>query len=387
MPKTYFNCVLCGDLKFEAYPRWIDDSRICDECAEDCVVPRFHDALKHEHNYPPKWGNVVMDVWTFWDLFDGKFLDAWREKLREYAEPVKSRLYCEHRSGADGVVCGAFLGTKGSGAICCLRCRGCTCRRCGTGTSDIGSANNHRCHEMLKEDPFENLSKGQDYQQCPGCKKEIVLSEGCNHMICISPCDTHFCFFCGQKVAARRSGHWQKGKCPRFGVAGRRLIWDNDGEHSVADSEEYEFDAEIRAQDLAELDVIEDLIETFDQAAEAEDFEDNRARFTRTPWSTRRESRASFFRYISLNLAIVLQAKQSAFDLTDAADILQEFNNRDRGIVRRLRLYMSETHPQAGGPTELSDLRDQLNAYAAYAIETRRDLAHIVEQEAGRAAR
>ena len=71
MPKSDFECVICGDGKFEALPRWVDDdSRICDECAEECVAPRFHKALEHEHHYPVMFGKIVLDIWTFWDLFD-----------------------------------------------------------------------------------------------------------------------------------------------------------------------------------------------------------------------------------------------------------------------------------------------------------------------------
>lgn len=386
MPETNFECVLCGEDKFEALPRWVGDSRVCDGCAEDYVAPRFHDALEHEHQYPPMWGNVEMDLWTFWDLFDDKFKDAWRKKVREYTTPVKSRLYCEHRSSINGGVCGAYLGTKGSGSVCCSLCHCYTCRRCEAGSSDISSAKAHCCHEVLKENPFEKLSKGRDYQQCPSCKKEIFQAAGCNHMVCIPPCETHFCFFCGEQVAARRSGHWQNGNCPRFGVTGKTMIWDNDGEHSVADSEELESEDEVPVRDFAELINVEHLIHVFDQAAEAEEFEDNRALRTRMPPSwVRRESRAEFFRYISLNLTIVLRVMNVAFDLDDADTILEEFSSRDRRIIRQLRLYQSQTEPVVGGPTELSDLTDELDGYIHYAMQTVQDLIHIVQQEAGRA--
>jgi hypothetical protein len=392
MPNTYFECALCGDDKFEALPRWVDDDcRICDECAEDCVAPRFHNALQHEHHYPPTWGNVVLDLWTFWDLFDGIFLDAWRKKMQEYSAPVKSRLYCEHRSRVGKTVCGAYLGTKGPGSVCCSLCRGLTCKKCEARTSDVISAATHRCREVSKEDPFEKLTKGRDYQQCPGCKKEIIQAEGCNHMVCIASCGTHFCFVCGQQVVARRSGHWQK-DCPRFGVAGKTLIWDNEGEHSVADSDEFDPDFDDDAGDLA-LDLVDQadidhLIERFDQAHEAEQLEDTRNR-TMMARMIRRKSRADFLMYISFNLALVNQVRQFRFQLDDAADVLEEFGNRHQHIIRKLRFYQSETEPPVwvgSHVIDLADLEVELDSYMFYAGQTIEDLLHIVQFVNERAA-
>jgi hypothetical protein len=315
--------------------------------------------------------------------------------MQEYSVPVKSRLYCEHRSRVGRSVCGAYLGTKGPGSVCCSLCRGLTCKKCEARTSDVISAATHRCREVSKEDPFEKLTKGQDYQQCPGCKKEIFQAEGCNHMICLAPCGTHFCFFCGQQVVARRSGHWQK-DCPRFGVVGKTLIWDNEGEHSEADSEEFESDGDFEpdddtgnlALDLADQIDIDLLIELFDQAHEAEQLEDTRGRTMRAPM-IRRESRASFFMYLSVNLALVNQFRQARLDLDDVADILDEFNNRHRHIINKLRLYQSGTEPGVwvgSRVIDLADLENELNSYILYASETIGDLQRILQQAIERTA-
>jgi hypothetical protein len=389
MPKTDFECIVCGEDKSEALPRWVGDdgSRICDECAEECVAPRFHDALQHEHHYPPMFGNVVLDLWTYWDLFDGDFLTAWGKKMQEYNVPVKARVYCEQRGGVDGDVCGAYLGTQGPGFVCCSICRCSTCRKCGESSSDVGSEKTHHCQKVSKEDPFEKLIKGRDYQQCPGCKKEIFQAEGCNHMVCLPPCTTHFCFFCGEEVIARRSGHWQKGHCPRFGVEGKNLIWDNEGEHSDADSEEDESDVEIfgLAPNVAERIEVDRLIGIFDHASEAEQLEDTRdARRSRILWR-RRESRADFFSYISFNLALVNQVRQHGFRLDEAADILEEFSNRHHRIIRQLIMYQESdarrllpVGPRGRGLTELEDIEDELASYMFYARETIGGLQHIV---------
>jgi hypothetical protein len=396
MPKSDFECVICGDGKFEALPRWVDDdSRICDECAEECVAPRFHKALEHEHHYPVMFGKIVLDIWTFWDLFDGDFLTAWAKKLQEYDVPVKSRMYCEQRGGVDGDVCGAYLGTRGFGSVCCSVCHCSTCRKCGASSS----TKTHHCQEVMKEDPFEKMSKGQDYQQCPGCKKEIFQGEGCNHMVCHPPCSTHFCFICGKQVIARRSGHWQKGGCARFGVKGKTLLWDNYGEHSDAGSEDegdLEFDtgdfdtndeADAPAPDFDQRIELERLIEIFDHVRDAEELDDTRARYRATMTPTpRRESRADFYSYISVNLALVNEVGQVGFDLDDAADILREFRNRHRHIIHELHRFQVEPGYTGHRVTNLADLEDELASYRFYAGDTMGNLQQIVRQETGRAA-
>jgi hypothetical protein len=401
MTKTDFECVVCGVDKSEALPRWVGDdgSRICDECAEECVAPQFYDALQHEHHYPPMFGHVVLDLWTYWDLFDRDFLTAWGKKMQEYNVPVKSRVYCEQRGGVDGDVCGAYLGTKGPGFVCCSLCHCSTCKKCGASSGDVGSAKTHHCQAVLKEDPFEKLIKGRDYQQCPGCKKEIVQGEGCNHMVCLPPCTTHFCFFCGEQVIARRSGHWQKGHCPRFGVEGKNLIWDNEGEHSDADSEEDESDEFQEAEtaddeedrpvpDFPQRIQIQRLIGIFDHARDAEQHEDTRHRTMIAPM-IRRESRANFFSYMSHNLALADQVRLDRFPSEDAANILREFRDRHQHIIRQLQRYRSDPRGDwvGSGVTDLADLEDELDSYKFYVGETIGDLRHTVQQETERTAR
>jgi len=400
MTKTDFECVVCGEDKSEALPRWVGDdgSRICDDCAEECVAPQFHDALQHEHHYPPMFGNVVLDLWTYWDLFDGDFLTAWSKKMEEYNVPSKSRVYCEQRGGVDGDVCGAFLGTKGPGYVCCSQCHCSTCKKCGASSRDIGGAKTHHCQEVLKEDPLGNLWKGRDYQQCPGCKKDIVQGEGCNHMVCIPPCATHFCFICGELVVARRSGHWQKRGCARFGVEGKNLIWDNDGEHSEAGSEEDETDEfqefesaddedEPPDPDFEQRIELERLIGIFDHARDAEQHEDTRTRTMIAPM-IRRESRAAFYSYISFNLTLANQVRQVRVHLDDIANILIEFRNRHQHIIRELHRYRSDPMGDWAGSrvTDLADLEDELESYKFYAGDTIGALQYIVQQETERAA-
>lgn len=383
MPRKFFECALCCEDKFEALPRWVGDSRICDSCAEEAIKPLFHGALGHEHKYPPMWGREKLDVWTFWDLFDEHFREAWPIKEKEYATPAKTRLYCEHRDKVSGIVCGEFLGKRGLGLALCSKCQCHTCRACKMSVGNAASPERHTCKWAIESNPFEKLQRGFDYQNCPGCQKEIFPAEGCNHMTCRPPCSAHFCFVCGQAVEARRSGHWQQGGCPRFGVAGPRIIFDNPDEHSEAgtdESDNSEEDGDIglveRMRDVAR---IGQLVDIFDNAADAERLESNRTRYTRGVASPNSEARFRFFGYVSTNLAIVLQVMRTRFDVEDVSDLLREFSERHQRINHQYPLLRDNAEAQVGTVTQLSDLSNEFDSYFVFALETMADLMVIAD--------
>lgn len=382
MPRTRFECTLCLEDKFEAYPRRIGDSRICDACANEAVKPQFHNALEHEYQYPPMWGKEKLDLWTFCDLFDDEFRKTWQKKEKEYAMPVKERLYCEHRDIITGVICGEFLGKNGVGLTLCLRCKCSTCRACGVAEGNCAGSGHHDCKKSAEVNPFEKLLKGRHYQQCPDCEKEFVQGDGCNHMTCRPPCSAHFCFICGERVAARRSGHWQKGGCPRFGVSGNRRIWDNLDEHSEAGTDESDNNegGEVGLiEHLRDVVNIERLVEIFDNAADAERVESNRMRSIRGVPSLSSEYRIRFFGYVSTNLAIVLQVMRSRFDIDHVPSLLAEFNERHRRINDVYRFSQENAELQVGTVTQLSDLSDEFDAYFVFALEVIADLSIIAQ--------
>lgn len=207
-------------------------------------------------------------------------------------------------------------------------------------------------------------------------------------MTCLPPCGAHFCFICGKKVAARRSGHWQKGGCPRFGVAGPRLIWDRPDEHSeggtdASDEEDQEDEDDEDDDETGRLDLIQDLmridrlIDVFDNAADAERVESNRMRIIRGVASPNSESRIRFFGYISTNFSIVHQVMQTRFDVEHVPGLLAEFNERHRRISTEYPVIRDSAEAQVGTVTQLSDLSDEFDAYFVFALETITDLEGI----------
>lgn len=240
----------------------------------------------------------------------------------------------------------------------------------------------HACKELAKDKPCQKLEKGRDYQQCPGCKQDIFQADGCNHMACRPPCSTHFCFACGRKVAAHRSGHWQEGGCPRFGLN----IWDSPGDHSDDDSDASDGDDEDGlAEHLLDLARLERMIEIFDHAADAERVESNRVRLTRGVTPNSNEDRFRFFGFVSRNLAMVLEVMRSQFDVDRVHDVLAEFKQRHERIEREYHLNRGMSASQAGTVTQLSDLSDEFDAYFVFALEMMTDLTMIADELRARA--
>ena len=385
MPYALFECVLCCEDKVEELPRWIGDSqsaRICDECARDCVAPRFHAALQHEHQYPPMWGKEKLDIWTFWDLFDDGFRKAWREKEKEYAMPVKQRLYCEHRDPGSGNVCGEFLGQKGLGLVRCSSCLCHSCKNCGISDEDATRLKHHVCKKAAAGDSFAKFQKGRHYQKCPGCEKEIFPAEGCNHMTCRPPCSTHFCFICGNRVAAQKSGHWQRGGCPRFGVSGPRRIWDEPGEHSEDEDDgsddDDDDDDDDDERELLELERdVSRVMQLEDTFADALRFEGGRLMFTPAVATVDSDRRIAFYSDMSANLYIVRRMVQSSFDVDRIPQQLREFNARHERIRSTYELNRNNPDWLAGHGRHLSDLDDDFDAYFVFALETIADMSGI----------
>jgi len=327
------------------------------------------------------WGKEKLDVWVFWDLFDDEFRAAWRKKVQEYDTPVKKRLYCEHRNGASGIVCGEFLGQKGSGLIICSSCRRFTCRDCGISNDSTPIMLQHACKDTAKVDAFEKLRKGLHFQQCPDCEKKICQGEGCNHMICRPPCGAHFCFVCGKRLAPHQSGHWQPGGCPRFGVSGPRRIWDDPDEHSEDESGGSDDDGgEMELlQHLRDVRSVQLLIDMF---GHAERVEGERMETARGARSISSAHRVLFYGQVLANLDVVLEMMHNRFD-ADPANQLREFNERHESIRNEYQSDRSNAGSQTDTAIQLSDLSDEFDAYFVFALEAITDLGVIAAAQRG----
>jgi hypothetical protein len=139
-------------------------------------------------------------------------------KKREWETPVPLRLYCTSCPTA------MFIGSLSVDITNhthmfgnCGSCFSDWCMKCGT--QFVYNDQNVRYHvkgctvaEAAKrvaasEAAMVGLTRGVDWQICPGCKGRVQHAGGCNHMTC-ETCRVHFCYVCGCR-AAEGSGHWK----------------------------------------------------------------------------------------------------------------------------------------------------------------------------------
>jgi len=71
--------------------------------------------------------------------------------------------------------------------------------------------------EKEREEAFNGLERGRDYQLCLSCSRDIQLATACHHMIC--PCKQHFCYKCGEATIKGDLSHWEGSRCPLYPVA------------------------------------------------------------------------------------------------------------------------------------------------------------------------
>lgn len=386
MRPTDFTCMLCDEEKREALPRWISEERserICDECAGESIVPLFQEAMMHEHTYPPRWGREKLEYWTFQDLLDEDEKDEWGAKVREYETPVEKRLYCCHRDEQSGEVCEMFLGEKGEGAVVCPGCAGSTCRSCkATWHEYVGGLDEHMCETMHEEDPFEDMIKGKDYQQCPGCKKNIAQGDGCNHMICA--CRVNFCFICGQEVAANLSGHWRVGGCPRWGHdTGDIGSYDDPGFDS---DEEEDLDDHVGAALAAQLArrrrlevryaFLRDFFNQQDLGEARQIRNAANRRYLLPGWFVNAEARRDLFRAVSSNMVLALRVVAPHFNINQDEDVegtLAEFEIRHRTIDSDYRAAL-RTNQEDEDEVQISNMQLEFEMYYEAAESTIQDL-------------
>ncbi|KAK3074096.1 hypothetical protein LTR53_003743 [Teratosphaeriaceae sp. CCFEE 6253] len=224
----------------------------------DQIVPLFFKAMQFESQYPARWD------------FDTQL----GNKMHEYQIPGVRRLYCRNYVNASNLpepaypfqgrmdgfshttalhpdevqdaeqhdipmaTCDAFLTKRRVGRrshFRCLFCQGHTCLRCGTPKGPTLSplpkpdCCAHAVQQESIEAGLEHLTKGRDYQLCPGCGVIGYLGEACNQISCPT-CRTSYCYICAALVRHNDSSHWRPGMpCPRFNQPGAaNAMYDGD---------------------------------------------------------------------------------------------------------------------------------------------------------------
>jgi hypothetical protein len=223
----------------------VEEYQYCFDCFNSWIITRYKNHYASESNAPPR-----EDIRSFEKHLDPEFVKMYHMRMEEYQVPVKERHFCPHHVVKGSIPTNPydpeqFASIKSPldilcptercnfqlrpedkipGYLKCLQCGGRTHAACGEAVDpnwDV-SQSQHQCPDKtqaeIEADPFDGLTRGKDYQVCPGCSTKIELAEACNHMEHNIPsCNTSFCFICGEH-ADGESAHWASGiGCPRYG--------------------------------------------------------------------------------------------------------------------------------------------------------------------------
>lgn len=161
-------CSTCVEEYNDTAPNpWSDTSAQCLVC-ETCIRSRFDQALQFDYHMPATWGELELDIDDYvCALLDADFVlaysTAWfRKIIRETSRP--------------------------------------------------------RDPNILAAEMPNDWELGKQCQRCPLCRKGVQLKEACNHMVCPTPCDTDYCYICGEEIAEEDlHSHWTTGGCPQYG--------------------------------------------------------------------------------------------------------------------------------------------------------------------------
>jgi hypothetical protein len=167
-------------------------------------------------------------------------------------------------------------------------------------------------------------------------------------------------------------------------MAGPRGIWDNPGEHSEDEDNDFDGngDDEGGARDLrmAHLRVTREQLQHVGGVRQLADIFVEAERVERLNLSVMRvdgERRVAFFGDVLANLQIVIDMLFTRFEVDHIPNQLREFNARDERIRREYDLNRANPNVDTDTVTQLSDLSNELDAYFVFALETSADMNSI----------
>ncbi|KAM3419351.1 hypothetical protein BST61_g5282 [Cercospora zeina] len=222
------DCMICCEEVSSNDFIFIHDDLAC----HGCVKQVFTNAILSEANYPPVWAGHTLPLTEYQHILGTSLSAEFARKAAQYDVPWSERVVCKNQSGhtTGGDV---FVGRLHANETDVATTTTTTIKSCHECTHDFcmlcaehvqPSTNAHHCKAAKTDSNFKGLTRGKDYQLCPGCSMAIQLRDGCNHVICT--CSRDLCFICGQEAQAN-SNHWVPGRCPRYNhVDSGAAAWD-----------------------------------------------------------------------------------------------------------------------------------------------------------------
>ena len=211
------DCHICYE---EANLLLINRIHTCTTCINKLIRPVVNGSAM----YPVMINNEPADLTKHGRHLDRKLFDLYAQMEPQESIPSHLRVHCANQHFAGKRVEASPDGTYQAEISLCEKCKCATCLICkkdlDTDAVPLARLADHGCkaeldaEKEIREEAFEGLERGKDYQFCPTCKRDVQLAAACHHISCL--CKTHFCYECGEVL---KTGHYKLGKSTLYPIA------------------------------------------------------------------------------------------------------------------------------------------------------------------------
>ncbi|KAF2721874.1 hypothetical protein K431DRAFT_284553 [Polychaeton citri CBS 116435] len=145
-PSSSSECAVCAlDIPLGEKHRHIQSYCICENCSSTAIKELLEKSLEHEINFPPVFGEHIINFKDFSDLLRSDYGYRYRVAHQERNTPHFQRIYCSYRVHEAVKSCGKFLGQMwppdpDPSEVFGLMCRSCKiiiCRLCVQSFNDL----------------------------------------------------------------------------------------------------------------------------------------------------------------------------------------------------------------------------------------------------------
>ncbi|KIK55620.1 hypothetical protein GYMLUDRAFT_175290 [Collybiopsis luxurians FD-317 M1] len=196
-----FTCGICFDVLPEEDLALIErcSHKFCRECLQGYTLSKIHDrrfpivcpTCMSDSKAHPDPGIVEQNLVEQMNIPQKDYQVLEEMMLSQYCIP----LHCSQCSRTSFVDREEYQ--EENKVACPLP--GCThawCKHCNQSINNGGPE--HSCDGTNE---LAALMQEKGWKTCPGCKTNILKTDGCNHMTCPSPgCNMHFCYLCGGSI-------------------------------------------------------------------------------------------------------------------------------------------------------------------------------------------
>lgn len=176
-------CSLCFEDTESAQCKLINGNRVCSECVQSFIIPKFEAALQHEFAYPVEWNlDQVLNPYDFAEELGSDFIERFEQIEKEYLTPPNERVFCT------ALIYAEHVPPRGKSVVPSSRANGYT-----------------KPMPSTKADVERAIEEGREMLQCGGmaCRRKPIFDEfGTRCMFITLPrcyrCTFLICTRCGE---------------------------------------------------------------------------------------------------------------------------------------------------------------------------------------------